>query len=724
MRYASLCSGICAPTLAWRQLGWTCAGFSEIDGFPRAVLEHHHPDIPLLGDFTELKGDEFGDYDLLVAGTPCQDFSVAGLRKGLDGERGNLTLELLRFIQRSPRPPKWLVWENVPGVLSIDGGRAFGAFLGALAELGYGYAWRVLDAQNFGVPQRRRRVFVVGHLGDWRPAAAVLFERQGVPGDHPARGEAGQGVAGSSASSAGGSSGEGDSDRIAGMLAFGGNDTRGPIDVATAVLAHGGPHGHQDFESETFVVPDVADPIVAKEGAAWTHEGENNFRLRNVVPHPAQAFTVSENSNGFAWTSDVAATVQAMPPNDTMNQQYGVIADNEAIAFSCKDSGQDAGPIAPTLRGMAEVDGNQNGGGQIAVAFAGAPCIAFDTTQITHPENRSRPEPGDPCHPLAANGHPPALAFEPRIARGKAGPVGDVVGALTKEADRGDGHPCVAIGPGPTEFLPQSSRVYTEEGLAPALQAAGSNDGPRTPQVVAQAQARRLTPTEAERLQGFPDGFTLVEFKGKPAADGNRYKALGNSMAVPVLYWIGWRIEIVEQILLDVGRERPDQAAIAQVEEGPGESPAVTGKGASQDAQPVGAAPYYPFPNEADGVFPVSTNPKDAVGRRKVPLGLLPAAGKIHGALAAADGARKYGPYNWREHEVLLTIYLDAIERHVEALRDGQNLAPDSHVHHLGHVIACASIVLDALELGKLIDDRPKPGPAAALLDRHTKVAT
>lgn len=175
MRYLDVCSGISAPTVAWKPLGWQALCFAEIEAGPRAVLQHHYPDVPLVGDFTQIKGAEYGPVDLLIGGTPCQSFSVAGLRGGLDDERGNLALEYLRLADRAR--PRWLVWENVPGVLSSHGGRDFGAILGGMAELGYGFAYRVLDAKYFGVPQRRRRVFAVAHIGSWQRAAAVLFER-------------------------------------------------------------------------------------------------------------------------------------------------------------------------------------------------------------------------------------------------------------------------------------------------------------------------------------------------------------------------------------------------------------------------------------------------------------------------------------------------------------------------------------------------------------------
>lgn len=183
MRYLSLCSGIEAATVAWHPLGWKPVAFSEIEKFPSEVLAHHYPDVPNLGDMTQFKewNYEQGSIDLVVGGTPCQSFSVAGLRKGLEDPRGNLALTFCGILNKFR--PKWFVWENVPGVLSSGGGRDFGSFLGALVKLGYGFSYRVLDAQYFGVAQRRRRVFVVGHLGDWRPTAEVLFESESLQRD-------------------------------------------------------------------------------------------------------------------------------------------------------------------------------------------------------------------------------------------------------------------------------------------------------------------------------------------------------------------------------------------------------------------------------------------------------------------------------------------------------------------------------------------------------------
>ena len=179
VNYLSVCSGIEAATVAWHDMGWKPVGFSEIEKFPSQLLQHHYPNVTNYGDMTKFKEWKLNDtIGLLVGGTPCQSFSVAGLRKGLEDPRGNLMLTYLGIADHFK--PKWLLWENVPGVLSSNGGEDFACFLKGLAELGYGFAYRVLDAQYFGVPQRRRRVFVVGCLGDWRSAAKVLFESESL----------------------------------------------------------------------------------------------------------------------------------------------------------------------------------------------------------------------------------------------------------------------------------------------------------------------------------------------------------------------------------------------------------------------------------------------------------------------------------------------------------------------------------------------------------------
>lgn len=197
LKYISLFSGIEAATVAWKPLGWEPVAYSEIDQFPKAVLAHHYPGVPDLGDMTKVDWSKYrGTVDIVAGGSPCQAFSVAGLRKALDDPRGQLMLEYLRACYEID--PEWIVWENVPGVLSADGGRAFGSLLAGVAELwpDGGAAWRVLDAQFFGLAQRRRRVFVVVNTRDWRRAAPVLFERESLRWDYPSSREKREALAG------------------------------------------------------------------------------------------------------------------------------------------------------------------------------------------------------------------------------------------------------------------------------------------------------------------------------------------------------------------------------------------------------------------------------------------------------------------------------------------------------------------------------------------------
>ena len=420
MRYLSVCSGIEAASVAWEPLGWQPAAFSEIEPFPRAVLAHRFPDVPVHGDFTTIRGDEYGPVQLLVGGTPCQSFSVAGLRKGLDDPRGNLALGYLALAERLGA--RWLVWENVPGVLSSNGGRDFGAFLGGLGQLGYGFAYRVLDAQYFGLAQRRRRVFVVAHLGDWRPAAAVLFERHSLQG-HPAPSrEEGAGVAGLTARGVG-TCGADDNQAQAGRLipaAYGRNNTSGPIDTAGALTAKGG-SGRMVFETETFV-------------AQVVHGTQDPDALDNLA-HP-----------------------------------------------------------------LGRNHGQEN-----------AVCITGSTT-----------------HALTSEGHDAS-----KDGTGRGTPV--VAFGISSDAVDRSGEGDGSAG--------QRAGLGIVEDCSPAIRARPNNS------VATGMAVRRLTPRECERLQGFPDDWTLVPYRGKPAADGPRYRALGNSMAVPVMAWIGRRIAEVDGLI-------------------------------------------------------------------------------------------------------------------------------------------------------------------------------
>jgi DNA (cytosine-5)-methyltransferase 1 len=431
IRYATVCSGIEAPSAAWHALGWEAAWFSEIEKFPCELLKQKYPAVPNYGDMTKFTKWPDGTIDLLCGGTPCQSFSVAGLRKGLDDPRGNLMLTYVGIAARYR--PRWLVWENVPGVLSSNAGKDFGTLLGSLAELGYGFAYRILDAQYFGVPQRRRRVFVVGYLGDWRRAAAVLFERHSLSRDPAPRRETRQDVTGTLNARASGGGGLGTDFECDGGLVL--HSLRGEgFDASEDGTGRGTP----------LVACAVA--LRGRQDGATIEIGDN------------QGFALRASQGG----GDKAHVLVPMSP----------------IAFDCKSSGQNGfgvGEIASTMR--------TNGGGHLAVAF--------DSTQITSPQNGSNPQPGDPCHTLGKNQHEPAIAF---------------------------------------------------------CEKTGAIDASKPRNVAHNMRIRRIMPLECERLQGFADHYTSITINGKPASDSARYKALGNSMAVPVLRWIGERIQQVENV--------------------------------------------------------------------------------------------------------------------------------------------------------------------------------
>ncbi len=325
MKYGSVCSGVEAATAAWHPLGWEPQWFSEIEKFPSAVLAHHYPNVPNLGDMTKFKEwPSDRSIDLLAGGTPCQSFSVAGLRKGLDDPRGNLMLTYLAIAAQYQ--PKWLVWENVPGVLSSNRGRDFGTFLGALGQLGYGFAYRVLDAQYWGVAQRRRRVFVVGYLGDWRRAAAVLFERESMSG-HPAPSrETREEAPGYTAGSFGGYREGVGTVRAAGGDLGGGSETlvaKWPAEVASTLNAAFG--SKQDLEDQhisggapLFVPSPQVRRLTSTEPVAFAQNQSGEVREGNVFN------TLNTNSNASGRNSPLlrqSHTVRRLTPIETERLQ-------------------------------------------------------------------------------------------------------------------------------------------------------------------------------------------------------------------------------------------------------------------------------------------------------------------------------------------------------------------------------------------------------------------
>jgi DNA (cytosine-5)-methyltransferase 1 len=390
MNYLSVCSGIEAATAAWHHMGWKPVGFSEIEKFPSLVLQHHYPSVTNYGDMTKYKEWSINEpIDLIVGGTPCQSFSVAGLRKGLEDPRGNLALTYVGLLDHFK--PKWFIWENVPGVLSSNGGQDFSAFLSALAYIGYGFAFRVLDAQHFGVPQRRRRVFVVGHSGGWQHPAKILFEQGCLSRDF----------------------------------------TKGR---------------KKREETSSNTLPSVVGTLDTEcGGGKLSHQTAVNGHL---IPQFWNGLQVAE-------TLTCTSNNQRMPDKNKFQAVIQQVYENHPSDSRVKEMGDVCQTVTSTW-GM--------GGGNV---------------------------------PFVQQ----AVAIQDTSGRDKA----------------------------------QNGKGWNEE-VSYTLDATGL-------QGVAKSMAvRRLTPTECERLQGFPDGYTDIMPNGKQTPDGPRYKALGNSMAVPVMRWIGERI--------------------------------------------------------------------------------------------------------------------------------------------------------------------------------------
>ena len=394
MRYGSVCSGVEAASMAWEPIGWEPVFFSEIEPFPSEVLKTHWPEVPNHGDMEEFDGWGYqrGTVDVLVGGTPCQSFSIAGLRGGLGDSRGNLALTYMRMVDKLR--PRWTVWENVPGVLSSNGGRDFGSIVGALLELGYSCAWRILDAQNFGVPQRRRRVFLIGCAsGDWRHPSSVLFERS---------------------------------------------------------------CGSRDFEKSR------------KKGQ------EDSSRATRGTPFDKQAF-------GQYGLGEVSSTVAARDWKDATD-----------LIVEKTHASQTADTLQTTSGDWGRTD---------SINY-----VAYEY----HPADSRVREMGDNCQ------------------------------TVTARWGTGGGNVPIVY-----ESHPIDSRVKQLDQVSSTVTVKWAKGTADTPLCV-QNSVRRLTPVEAERLQGFPDGHTDIGWKGKKTPDSHRYKAMGNSMAVPVMRWIGERIQGVE----------------------------------------------------------------------------------------------------------------------------------------------------------------------------------
>ena len=593
MRYASVCSGVEAASLAWMPIGWNAAWFSEIEPFPRAVLKYRFPDVPNLGDMTKIKvenmenGDQKftgadgtvvvvpGGVDLLVGGTPCQSFSVAGKREGMGGASG-LAEHFVRLL--GEMRPRWFVWENVPGALSsrTSGQRDFNFLVNEYAKCGYACAWRVLDAQYVrvdgytrAVPQRRRRVFVVGHLGaEWEYPASVLFEPDCLFRNSPPRRIKGKGFAGDTAyrpREAGGRPWDASGVNPTLNQCNAGSGIIGCIQsgtLRTELQRTGDDRGRQgilcpigtgaDFGSPRRPAPPqhrmhgrfVHGRSRKRGGRTWIFGrncADNKGIAQRIEPSPGNylhprvagphlqyghANAVNRNNgleNCVCYGIGNGQAHEASKPEAEVSKSLHCMHDQEAILCVTEAISQ-YGKIAGTIEARHDSSPCADRGQNIVFCYE------------NHAQDSRIKDTGDVSPQLNA----------------KAGTGGGnlpLVQTFTKTAhpqnsEQGQGFAETDTAKTLSVHTSPASEIRAEELVAVAI--AGNTIG-RKPH---NATVRRLLPIETERLMGFPDNWTRIPWKGKPAEecpDSPRYKACGNSMCVNVMRWIGMRIELTER---------------------------------------------------------------------------------------------------------------------------------------------------------------------------------
>ena len=576
MRYISLFSGVEACSVAWYHMkNWQAQVFAEFDAFPSAVLKHQFPHVPNVGDVTKHDWKKYkGKCELIVGGSPCQSFSVAGKRLGLDDPRGNLALHFLRIVEEIQ--PTWFIFENVPGLLSSDNGRDFAAFLREVENIGYGCAYRVFDAQYFGVPQRRRRVFVVGHIdGDYRRAAAVLFEPEGLCGDNPTRRKKGQEATSDSGQSTSERGEYWNGRRVANTYTARGDGQRMPDKDNFHGIVVPNITGTLDTELNTklstqaaqsgFLVPtqhpdEVAPTVTAKWSKGADTPPGSKIDNGNMIPVGIDLFNQEETGDihvplRTAQGHGAPAVLTNAPDGEnvcfdhTFGQNYGLY---EEVSPTLKVNG-----VVPTSPAVT----------QKPWRMAKAPMSSTDdsrweeseahptlNTFSNHGENRLQSavtiEKKQMYENHGTDSRVKEVDVSPTIPA-RAGTGGNNVPLV--------GHQVIPIHDQATRF--SGKRGDNNDGKGNGLGIGKEGDPSNTltkndrHAVAHEANhdlvVRRLTPTECERLQGFPDGWTKIPWKGKPAEkcpDGPRFKAMGNSMAVPVMRWIGEGIELVNRI--------------------------------------------------------------------------------------------------------------------------------------------------------------------------------
>lgn len=500
--------------------GLKCRWLCEYDKAAAGVLALHHPKIPIYADVTKFYPNRREhSIDVLAGGTPCQDLSVAGRRAGLDGKRSGLFFQMVRLCRRLR--PRIVLWENVGGALSSNAGRDFatviasftgcepevpeagwgslsGGFFPAVAPCRWNVAFRVLDSQHFSVPQRRERVFLVASLGD-ASCVEILLEPESLQGDLAASGGPGKDFAGAVAARLGSGS---ESDVVA-----------RPLTTSCE---------RRDAESDTFIVG-----VLVSGGAG----------------HSAGGATLQDAAAGLL----IANTLRANDGRCVMDGNHLPITIQDGRAVRKEQNGLGIG-------GEGDPSYILDATGAQAVAHPSADAIPFDTTQLTSPDNRSNPQPGDPCHPLPTHGHAPAIAFNCKEHAADAGEVSPPLRAMGHDGSHANGGGQIAIA-----FQTRVARNGRGLGgdKVNALQAAsgtnGKGDG--APCVAINMSVRRLTPTECERLQAWGDHATLtralLSLEGNEwrdlgstinQADRPRYKQIGNGVTSTVAEWLGRRI--------------------------------------------------------------------------------------------------------------------------------------------------------------------------------------
>lgn len=560
MKYISIFSGIEAATVAWQPLGWKPIAFSEIDPFPSTVLQHHYPNVPNLGDITKIDWRPYvGAADIVVGGSPCQSFSVAGKREGLAGASG-LMFEYIRAVRELR--PRWFVWENVPGAFTSERGEAYRQLLSEMDALGYGLAWRVLDAQFFGVAQRRERVFLVGSLGTMR-CAEVLFERESLSWNHQSSRQKRQALTEEAQERVG------EADHDSGCLNPGETQSRRvyPASGVYPTLSTREKSGQNQESVFTQFGDDVAGTLTSRyDSSPCVDRGANV-----VVDERDKVFlcqTAQTGSNGkLVKQDDVMNTLDRT--NSTPQWLHWIFNPTDARLRYAHDD------VSQTLTARAGTGGNQ-------VPLVQVQPLAFLYNQGAKARSLGISE----INPTLKTDHNPVVAFASN-QRDEVREL-EVAGALAAQPGikqqtyicRADGQTNAMEGENLAPTLTSHAKkdpplIYpvdeSEEMKPVTLQIRGGKPGggkgaPIQHDMSATLSThntqtlitgdheergltvRRLTPRECERLQGFPDDYTDIPYRNKEhAPDGARYKALGNSMAVPVMRWIGERIRMVEE---------------------------------------------------------------------------------------------------------------------------------------------------------------------------------